>query len=724
MISTTIHHIVVMPSDLKEENFTFFQGFSREIAMDYGRILSCLSWVPHDILESRLDLKSLVASKMMGSSLDINHVNENLLDDMHVNFSSYFTFIWSTEKTIDKAIEVCNNFAIKPVHISCKKHRDAIHIDDIDESIITDAIENLRELVMQHEPNSEISQYLAAQEKAELEKRPFPFPPLIHNCTIPSAKALIACGYEIREVENVEPSADIGQHSKGIIKITSLIDDIRTEYDFPASAVKNDVIIFCSSIYAHLYKPKSKMWVDLYRFLSKVESNFIKNALVRNKGYSNVALEVDGGADFNPYENKVVGSLLSDRQLELSLFEKIVSILSSNQFCPAIRLPNGVMLHHDLLSDIALLIRSPSLSKEKNLRKLNKKLKSYGEVVRKDIGEELFNKTFESRAKILSICDFPIEWISINGFPLMFTHEISRIFPTPGNMLGPAALGVPRIIIPYSAITDILVIRSFDSSDPIKDHLSKAMDKYSESGGYDNIKIKMVDVYNEQQLIDTLNEYGGRITIFDCHGGHGVEEGYAWLHVGDEKLDVWSLANKCRIPPVVVLSACSTHPVDGSHASVANGLFRCGAVSVLGTYAPVNAIHAGQFVARLLYRISKFVPMLIEHGIVSWREVIAGLLRMSYVTDVLMGMRDTLKLINEEQYTDIHVKANCLINSSTKNWQDEFIVVIEELSGLDEEKIRSTIFENFQFVETMLYSQLGRPENIFISKDTVSVANI
>ena len=120
-----------MPSNLKEINFTFFQGFSKEMAIDYGRILSCLSWVPHDILESRLGFQSLVATKMIGSSLDINHVNEELLDGEHVNFSSYFTFMWSTEETLEKAIEACNKFAFKPIHISCKKHPDTIHIDDV-----------------------------------------------------------------------------------------------------------------------------------------------------------------------------------------------------------------------------------------------------------------------------------------------------------------------------------------------------------------------------------------------------------------------------------------------------------------------------------------------------------------------------------------------------------------------------------------------------------------
>tara|TARA_R110001599_G_scaffold97764_1_gene251910 strand:- start:379 stop:2595 length:2217 start_codon:yes stop_codon:yes gene_type:complete len=717
MSTTTIHHVVVMPSNLKDSNFSFFQGFSKEIAMDYSKILSCLAWVPHDIWESRLSFKSLIAAKMIGSSLDIVHVNEDLLDDDHVDFSSCFTFLWSTESTLDKAIKACEKFAFKPVHISCKKHHDTIYIDDLNETIIDSEIDKLRASVIESYPDREFTEYLSAQRVEVKEKTPFPFPPLNHNCTVPSVKALVSCGYEISQVEDIVPSLDIAQHSKGIIELSSLIDEIRSEYDFPENAIKNDGIVFCASMYSHLYKSNSKIWNDLNRTITKTNRSFINKALIRNKGFANFSLEVDDGSEFSPYVDEVVGALFSDRQLELNLFKDIVSVVAVNQFCSATRLPNGVMLHHDRLKNIASLIKSSSFMETKNVRSLNKKMRSYTEAVRKDIGEKLFQSAFVNRKKLFAICDFPIEWISHNGFPLMFTHEISRIFPTPGNMLGEASLRSERVLIPYSVITNILVIRSFDSDDPIKNHLSRAISIFSESGRYKNINVEIVDVSGEQELIDALNEFRGFITIFDCHGGHGGEEDIAWLYIGGEKLNVWSLANKCHIPPIVILSACSTHPVDGSHASVANGFFRCGVVSVLGTYAPINAVHAGQFVARLLHRISAFVPMIIEQGPVSWRQVLSGLLRMSYVTDVLMRMRDSLKLISEKQYTDIHLKANLLINSRKVNWQDKFICVIEELTEFNEEQVKEIVVDHFQFVETMLYSQLGRPENIVIYKD-------
>jgi hypothetical protein len=223
-----------------------------------------------------------------------------------------------------------------------------------------------------------------------------------------------------------------------------------------------------------------------------------------------------------------------------------------------------------------------------------------------------------------------------------------------------------------------------------------------------------VNVDSEFELINELNKFQGSIVIFDCHGNHGGDMEHGWLCIGDEKVDVWSLANRCNIPPIIILSACSTHPIDGSHASVANGLFRCGALSVIGTYAPIRANHAGQFVARLLYRIAAFIPLIVKNRTITWREVISGFLKMSYSTDVLIYMAKDMKILTKEQYTNIHNQTNIIINSNAPEWTNKFVNLISDEIGKSESEVKELIAEKFQFVDTMLYSQLGRPENIMI----------
>nr|WP_285899607.1 CHAT domain-containing protein [Pseudomonas aeruginosa] len=232
------------------------------------------------------------------------------------------------------------------------------------------------------------------------------------------------------------------------------------------------------------------------------------------------------------------------------------------------------------------------------------------------------------------------------------------------------------------------------------------------------MSVTIVDISTKQELVDALNSFYGLIVIFDCHGSHGGEEGFAWLNIGGEKLDVWHLYQQARIPPIVILAACSTHPIEGSHASVANGFIESGVCSVIGTFAPVDSSHAAVFVTRLLERIAVYLPIVLKRREYTWREIITGLLRMSYVRDVMEGLRDRLGLVTQEQYESIHIQANMLINThEDKLWFEKFRALIAEAARLDQDEIDKLWEEHFQFVESMLYVQLGRPENIVITAE-------
>ena len=71
MTTTTVLHVLVMPANISEENYSFFQGFSRQLFGEYAGIFSALSDFPHDILEIYLEGNDYVTSKMIGSSLDV-----------------------------------------------------------------------------------------------------------------------------------------------------------------------------------------------------------------------------------------------------------------------------------------------------------------------------------------------------------------------------------------------------------------------------------------------------------------------------------------------------------------------------------------------------------------------------------------------------------------------------------------------------------------------------
>ena len=104
----------------------------------------------------------------------------------------------------------------------------------------------------------------------------------------------------------------------------------------------------------------------------------------------------------------------------------------------------------------------------------------------------------------------------------------------------------------------------------------------------------------------------------------------------EEKIDIWQLQRKRpRVPPIVVLSACDTHAADRNHASTANGFLSIGARAVLGSVFPIDAEDAASFVARLLYRIAKFIPSAQKqfNRSLTWMEIMGGMIRMQLLTD-------------------------------------------------------------------------------------------
>jgi hypothetical protein len=294
----------------------------------------------------------------------------------------------------------------------------------------------------------------------------------------------------------------------------------------------------------------------------------------------------------------------------------------------------------------------------------------------------------------------------------MISHEVSKIPMTPGNFLLRSAGMGPPLIFEDSALHKVLVVRSFHDVDPIKPMLEFAIKKFAMS---ERLNVKIVDVKSEAEAINALNNFDGYITVFDCHGSHGGQESSGWLQFGEDKTNTWTLAYKARITPIVMLSACSTAPINGSHISVANGLLNSGAFSVIGTFLPVNGVKSAAFIARILYRIDAYLPALKSMGfdIITWRTLISDFMQMSYATDVLYYFR-AKGLIDEDAMHSINLEANELINTRSPDWYDTLIRSTSEKTGISEDDLVKMIVDEHPLMETMYYCQFGTPEHIKI----------
>jgi len=719
MSTTTIHHIVILDENIKNDDCSLFQGFSRLLLDEYRWVFNLLTVLPHDALEIFLDGHQIATSKMAGSSLDIFMTRVDLIENVGIATDQPFTIFYSSQSTQEVVRNFLSRFNYLPIHISNTTGNGVISADSVTFETIFELLKQRFIEIGKYPQDLEIKNSVPSFLRADYSppsRIKIPFSVINHNCVRPLVSTLKTYGYYAHETHMVADMTNNSEYIQSITSLTALIDNIRAEVikecELPDKIIKNDAIIFAPSLYAHLYDTNKGFWRSVFSLTQADQKNFIKKAIIRTRNYSNNTIEFKNGP-LNPYDDPVVCTLLSERQKELDLFTQIISIVATNQFSPAIRLPNDVMLHHDILENISGLIRGGN---KKKIFNLNKKIVAYNTSIKNEIGGDLLQAIFSNRRKLLAICDFPVEWISFDGTPVMFTHEISRIGTTPGNLLTRWALSGQRLMIPHNFFKKILVIRSFAPNDPIKNLLWLAISKFAENDSYKNIDIEFVDVNTISEVRDKLNSFEGSIVVFDCHGNHGGQLENGWLNIGSEKMDTWQLGQECRIPPIVMLSACSTHAIDGSHASVTNGFLRWGTISVLGTYAPINAMHSAAFIARIFYRISAFLPIITTENSITWREFMSGFFRMSYITDLLRGFEISEKIINSEQYNEIHFNANMFINSNQKDWLEKTINSVAAHAKIPASAVRDLIDRKYQFVESMLYSHIGRPENLIIYK--------
>jgi hypothetical protein len=223
-------------------------------------------------------------------------------------------------------------------------------------------------------------------------------------------------------------------------------------------------------------------------------------------------------------------------------------------------------------------------------------------------------------------------------------------------------------------------------------------------------------VESRAEVKAALNNFRGPIVIFDCHGEHHKERA-GTLRIGSESVDTWNFREDIRVPPIVILSTCDTHPIDASHASTANGFLVSGAMTVLATLLPVNAVYAALFIGRLMYRLSDFVWRVTESADrpMTWARIVSGLQRMQYSTELIHMLANELGNLNQTQYEAMSLYANTVINANDDDWFEKSLEKICSTIRKPTTWVRSLMDEKFQLPDVIKYTQLGNPESIMIA---------
>lgn len=271
------------------------------------------------------------------------------------------------------------------------------------------------------------------------------------------------------------------------------------------------------------------------------------------------------------------------------------------------------------------------------------------------------------------------------------------------------------LLIPPSAFEEVLLVRAFAPDDPIRNVLLNALETMN-SGCKNPVRVIVADVQTKEEFADAFNNFRGPLAIFDGHGSQNRSDPEGTISVGTLSFNPFELYAKIRVPPIMFLSACETHTLEGYESSVAGAFLLMGCDSVIGTLVPIDALQAALLMARFAFRLSEFLPTL--SMAIPWSQVVAGMFRMSYVTDVLYAMKSKFSLDGEnflKIYSSVQCLANLDINSFREGWIERLFQALAEQLSVSLVHIWDAWRDTCYFTETLRYVHLGQPEHIFVT---------
>jgi hypothetical protein len=556
-----------------------------------------------------------------------------------------------------------------------------------------------------------------------------PFDKRNHLCTVPNELVLLSLGY-------VFPGERILIDSSQATYIEAMLESahvIRAEREkvLPAGISSfngTSLILFAPSLYRHMYRKRLRRSRSAdYGATSALRMAF--GALRRQTDFS---LALNGEDGMKIMASTSARNLLLLRAKELRAHTAGVAIRACDCISPVLRLPPGINALHGDLESLGQCARGASPHRLFKMNKIQQRIrKRLFELLPKGYAD--FLSSLNGEVKL--VADAPVEWTPIGRLPLMFRADVSRIPSTPGNLSFQLLSSSCQRLVTMKDLDEVLIIRSFSPTDPARNILQEILEKVvmGEEGNEKHviasarqidgtletatspprsINLRWIDVGSEDEFVAALDGFRGSLMIYDGHGSHSPSTEIGSLRIGNRDLDVWTLRGKVRIPPIVLLSACDTHPIDASHSSTANGFLAAGAVSVLATTIPINAWRVAVFIGKLILKL-KCYPL--GRGGITWTQFVGNVLRRMLVYEILQ----TLSTRATPEFSSAAVlrilsETGEMIDPLQDGWYENSIEIFARELGRSTAYVFDLIDRWGQSVECMSYVQMGNPDLIIV----------
>jgi len=705
-----IFYILAIPS-WEPTKVSPFQGFAPGL-FHAAPYLVGVPTFPSDISELAMDPADRLARRRAGqgawhwSPVTI----ENLLDHGQPTPSRPFMVVITSEPEVARKVATWRRgLRVRPLHLSAHEIGGAIRPHEL-------TVERL-----QQHCRTALRQAKEANRRIDIAERlsiidawrPWTMEPSglhrhSHNVTLPNEMVLRSAGLMTdREGGKLEVSPE-QDYVDGITESARAVLDLREQAnDRPAYRLnppRPDLILLAPSMHVQaaeiIQRAKlPKLSVRAFR------------ALQRQRGYTiQIPIEDEGAIN-------EIGPILSLRGGELRVTTYAVGVRAASTAAATIRLPARINRSVGVVGQLARFLRHhenpPPI-------KTSRVFRAVQGALAETLPPEHMDLLRQSNSGIKIIGEAPLEWLPLDDLPLGIARDVSRIGTTPGNLLIEQLRHVPPLYIPAEEFKNYLAVSMFEEGDGIAHHVRQALAVLPDAAESKLTGISAAPKSTDE-FISTVNDYDGPILIVDSHGTHPDNPDVGGLTIGGEFVDVWDLAGKIRLPPIVVLSACDTHPFDRSHATVANGFLRCGAIAVLGTVLPIRSRDAAIFLVRLMLRAISFGNAMNANGrSAAWTNIVGGGLRMQLASDIVRGL-GARGMIPEDRVDRIHLAANHDINPPHEraDWLPRLRQRCIEAGEINQDQWAATYPDILAASDVIRYVNIGNPEAILISDERV-----
>jgi hypothetical protein len=682
--------------------------------------------LPFDIREIKSTRESIAVSRTVGITAPT--ISPITIESLSENISAFSGIIYKCILSNDRTYETVADFMHKNgegwLHISTSSSADNETKTKSRNRFCNYITQQTNRLLESGEINTIFSDsvYELLNPKRPPWKR-LTFPGYAHGITRPNELIAASLESEINLEKPLRPNRP-NDYVPTVTKSCKAIFSLRRKLAKRAPT-ENDLCLTTEPIVWHLYK--SKVDRDLFENIPESKEiitalrRFVK-AIRKPGGYTKINMAENEDKFQELLKNESALTFLKIYRLELRAYSTCLSLLNAPSITPTLRIESRINGIKGELINLAACVRGGSPHVNFKACKLALRIQNKMESLLAPEHSKLIHDSTPEFSGVTLLGDIPLEWLPTRGLPLTLRCDVSRISATPGNLSLQQCLRSQYISIALKDFEDILIVRSFDKNDRIRNILEDTLHELS-TAHIKYPKYRFVDVENAEQFARVINDFEGALMIFDGHGALTDSTGVGSIVVGGKALDVWELRDSVRMPPIVLLSACDTLPLDGGHGSSANGMLTMGAVTVLGTLLPVDSRRSALFIGRLLHRIQDFLPIVVNRSsYMPWRSFISGMLRMTFCTELIISLIEDAKIISIHDYPKIQMRANVAINSLDPNWYEEIISEICSCSGLE----RSLVLEKCRFwgalVDTLKYIQLGRPEKIRLRSKSLNEA--